>query len=297
VDAVEELLTRQGGMARRRHLRKAGLSRRGLAKLVESGALRLLTPDLYVTPDPRPDELLQAAVVRLGATVSHHSAALLHGIELAQTPAGPHVTVARNRGGAEHAGVEVHRRDLAPDDVVVIDGVQMTTVVRTLLDLCRCLPRAQAVAAVDSALRKGLLSVSDFVHASRELPAGRGRPRVARVLELIDPESGSVLESLCRVLMVERGLPAPETQLVIRHAGRWIGRVDFAWPDQRLVVEADGFEFHKDRASYRKDRRRGNALQRAGWAVLRFSWEDVVHDPDYVVELISSLLCEERAAA
>ena len=106
-----------------------------------------------------------------------------------------------------------------------------------------------------------------------------------------------MLESLCRVLIVQRGLPIPETQLVVRQAGRFIGRVDFAWPDQRLIVETDGFAFHSDRASYRKDRRRGNALQLAGWVVLRFSWEDVVHDPDYVIESISALIEELRAAA
>lgn len=55
-------------------------------------------------------------------------------------------------------------------------------------------------------------------------------------------------------------------------------------------METDGFAFHADRQSYRKDRRRGNALVLAGWRVLRFSWEDVVHHPDEVVEAVREAL-------
>ncbi|TAL20866.1 MAG: DUF559 domain-containing protein, partial [Frankiales bacterium] len=67
-------------------------------------------------------------------------------------------------------------------------------------------------------------------------------------------------------------------------------RVDFAWPDERLVVEVDGFAFHADRASYRNDRRRTNELVLAGWRVLRFSWEDVVGSPDVVVDQVRRAL-------
>ena len=68
--------------------------------------------------------------------------------------------------------------------------------------------------------------------------------------------------------------------------GRLLGRVDFAWLEQRLVVETDGFAFHADRTSYRSDRRRTNALVLDGWQVLRFTWEDVVHRPDAVVAAV-----------
>jgi len=296
VDPVDELLARQGGMARRRQLRKAGLSRRKLKAAVAAGRLRLLTPDLYATTHPRPDDALRAAVLRLDAVVSHQSAALLWGIELVTTPELPHVTVGRDRGRAAHPAVEVHRGNLPSDEREFSGEVPITTVVRTLLDLCRSLPLAEAVASVDSALRQKLVTVEELAGALRSLPAGRGRGLVRRVLELADPAAGSVLESLCRVLMVEAGIQRPEPQYVVRHGGRWVGRVDFAWPDDRVIVETDGFAFHSDRASYRKDRRRHNALLLAGWRVLRFSWEDVVHDPDYVIASLCELLEVRRAA-
>ena len=71
--------------------------------------------------------------------------------------------------------------------------------------------------------------------------------------------------------------------------------MDFCWVAERLVVEADGFAFHSDRAAYRKDRERMNALERLGWRVLRFTWEDVVRRPEYVVAAVGAVLA--RAAA
>ncbi len=240
---------------------------------------------------PAADEQLRAAAIGLRATISHEDAALMWGIELATTPDLRHVTVGRNRSRLRHAQTRVHRADLSPDDRIQRDGVWVTVALRTVIDLCRTLPVAEAVVAVDSALRQGQVSVEELTGALRDLPAGRGRDRVARALLLIDPASGSVLETLCRVLLHQAGLAPDETQLDVRDSkGRWIGRVDFAWPDELLVVETDGFAFHADRESYRTDRRRGNALLLAGWRVLRFSWEDVVERPDEVVAAVRAAL-------
>ena len=292
VEAVEELLRRGGGLARRRDLLRVGMSRRALRRAVATGRLRPVTPHLYsAVEQPTADEGLRATALRLQAVVSHESAALLWGLELARTPDGHQVTVPRNRSRARHPGARVHRADLRSADKVERDGIVVTTVLRTVLDLCRSLPLAQAVALVDSALRAGLLTTEELVGAARALPVSPRSRRVAAVVALVDPRSGSVLESLCRVLLAQAGLRPEQTQLVVRAAGgRRIGRVDFAWPSARLVVEVDGFAFHADRAAYRKDRRRSNALQRAGWRVLRFSWEDVVGAPDAVVADVRAVL-------
>jgi hypothetical protein len=296
VDAVEELLARQGGIARRRDVLRAGLSRHRLARLLREGRLRLLTPHLVTNVDqPTPDEPLRSLVLGLDATVSHEDAALLWGMELVSTPEKRTVTIGRNRSRASGRGAKIHRRNLTGDERVHRDGLWLTSELRTVLDLCRSLPLHEAVVLTDSALRRRLVTVEELTGALCDVPPGVGRDRIARVLQLIDPESGSVLESLCRVLLARAGLAPEQTQLVVRtRSGRWIGRVDFAWPSARLVVETDGFAFHADRASYRKDRRRGNGLVLAGWRVLRFSWEDVVHDPDEVVEAVREAL-QQRA--
>lgn len=289
---VVTLLRRQGGFARRQDLRSAGLPRRALERAVATGALRLLAGGVVTArSDVGADQAARAAVVGLDGAASHTTAAVAWGIELVVLPTGPEVTVGRDRSRAAWAGAVVHRRDLAADDVLVRDGLRLTSPLRTVLDLCRSLPLPEAVAAADSALRLGLLHVEELVGASTALPAARGRSRVARVVALVDPASGSVLESLCRVLLVLAGTGPPQTQFHVRgRGGRLLGRVDFAWPEARLVVETDGFAFHADRNSYRADRRRTNALVVDGWRVLRFTWEDVVHHPEHVVATVRAAL-------
>jgi very-short-patch-repair endonuclease len=89
-----------------------------------------------------------------------------------------------------------------------------------------------------------------------------------------------------RVLPVEAGVSLDKTQWTIRDdEGAFVAVVDSAWLGARLIVEADGFEFHSERADYRKDRRRANAYCRGDWR-LRFTWEDIRHEPDYVAEAV-----------
>ena len=232
---------------------------------------------------------------RLGprTTASHETAALLWGIELVGAPR-QWLTVPVGRSRLLVPGWQVRRLDLPDEDVVVVDGIRRTTPLRTLLDLSVVLPLDEAVAAADSALRQGLVTLEQLVGllAGR---LGRGARRPRAVARAVDPRAGSVLESLLRVLLLVAGLPMPETQYAIHERdGTLVARVDMAWPGARLVVEADGYAFHSDRAAYRSDRRRINALERLGWRVLRFSWEDVRNAPEEVIRTISA--CLRRAA-
>jgi len=221
--------------------------------------------------------------VALGGVVSHHDAAAIWGIELVHPAEQAHVTVARRRSRAALPGVRVHRRDLAPEEVLERDGVLVTTPLQTLMDLSRCQPHPEAVAALDSALRADLVTETQLLDAAAGLPAGRGRPACRAAVVRVDPRSGSVLESLARLLFEDAGLRPFETQHLVRAGRSVVARVDFAWPEVRLIVEVDGFAFHADRVRYRSDRRRGNSLVLAGWQVLRFSWEDVTTRPAVVV--------------
>lgn len=228
---------------------------------------------------------------RLGprAAASHETAARLWGLELVEVGR-DRVTVPRQRSRVELPGWAVRRHDLAPDAVVVVEGVRVTTPAQTVLDLAGVLPLDEAVAAADSALRQSLAGLEELA-ALLGTRVGRGAARPRAVLPLVDPWSGSVLESLLRVLLVRAGLPPAVSQWEVRDRdGAFVARVDLAWPGARLVVEADGFAFHSDRGAYRSDRRRLNALERLGWRVLRFSWEDVRHRPHEVVAAVQACL-------
>jgi very-short-patch-repair endonuclease len=79
------------------------------------------------------------------------------------------------------------------------------------------------------------------------------------------------------------------TQYSVRCQG-WVGRVDFAWPDQRAILETDGFEYHASYGPFQRDRRRWSTLARTGWRLGIVTWLDVTAEPDYVVKLVRDLL-------
>jgi hypothetical protein len=227
------------------------------------------------------------------AVLSHETAARLLGIPLFDDDGTDRVTVPRARHGRGVPGWLVHRADVPELDVAGRQGLRCTGAVRTLADLARVLPHTAAVCALDSALREGIVSVSDLQPLRGT--TGRGARLVRSAVAACDPRSGSVLESLLRVLLAQAGIPAPLTQYRVLDHGEEVARVDFCWPAVRLVVEADGYAFHSSRDDYRRDRRRMNELERLGWRVLRFSWEDVTQRPDHVVGLVRA--CMQLALA
>lgn len=232
-------------------------------------------------------------VLQLGgarAALSHEVAAELLGIELLEPVVTKRLTVPRNRSRLTVPGWAVVRADIPADELVRQDGLRITAPVRTVADLTRALPAGEALVAADSALRLGL---ADHDGLLRRLGTaqGRGAARLRQVARHLDASSGSVLESLLRWTFVEAGLPAPRTQYrILDQDGELVARVDFCWPEHRLVVEADGYAFHSDRAAYRRDRERTNALVRLGWNVLRFTWEDVRGRPEHVVAVVRECL-------
>jgi very-short-patch-repair endonuclease len=227
------------------------------------------------------------------AVLSHESAARLWGFELLE-PGSPRLTVPRSRSRLVIPDWRVVRADVARSDRERVEELACTGVTRTLIDLTRVLPFEEAVVAADSALRAQVVSEPELTIAlSRAW--GRHAAATRAVAAALDPLAGSVLESLLRLALREAGLH-PVSQHVIRDRdGRFVARVDFCWPDQRLVVEADGFAYHADRAAYRRDRERLNQLERLGWRVLRFTWEDVRSRSDHVVALVQSCLADSAA--
>jgi len=146
------LLHRQGRLARRRDLVRCGLTRWRLDVLLDTGVLRVVQRDvLSARRDVPDDEAVRAAVVGLDGVASHSTAARVWGIELLES-AGWEVTVGRDRSRAAWFGTNVHRRSLADEQVRVVDGLRVTTPVRTVIDLCLALP----LPSTDAALREGV---------------------------------------------------------------------------------------------------------------------------------------------
>jgi very-short-patch-repair endonuclease len=282
-------LTRLGGVARWGALRRVCSGRR-LRRALRDGRIVRSYYGRYALPHA---DAARAAGSRLTGHVSHTSAALHWGWAVKTAPTVPHVTVSRHRKIApgRRDGVVLHWRDLEADSVV--DG-WVTSPMRTVIDCCIDLPFDEALAVFDSSWRAGLKPREVQVAALR-LPR-RQRDRVLAVARAADPRAANPFESVLRAItMTVPGLSV-EPQVVVKDSTFW-GRVDLADESLRIVIEAESFEFHGSRKAFDRDCRRYNALVVRGWLVLRFTWEQVMFEPELVAGTLRALVdlrCRRR---
>ena len=214
-----------------------------------------------------------------GAVLSHRSAAALHG--LIEDRGGPvDVTVATNR--RSRRGIRVHRtRALEPPEVTRKRGIPTTTEERTLRDLAAEGATRELEQALDGAHRERQ-SLTDAVEK------GRGRRGITALRAAAQRESGftrSEAERRLRELVERAGLPTPVTNARV---GKW--EVDALWPEERLIVEVDGFEFHQGRRAFETDRRRDAELVGLGYRVIRVTWRQLTQEREAVVARIARAL-------
>jgi very-short-patch-repair endonuclease len=196
-------------------------------------------------------------------------------------------------GRQAQSGIVLHRRALREQDLTERDGIPVTSPALTLVDLASMLDRAALTAAVNEADRLGLLDPEALREALEE---HRGRRGVRRLRELLDRETfvltESELERLRVPIALRAGLGKPETQV-------WLNgfRVDFVWPELRLVVETDGLTYHRTPAQQSRDRLRDQAHVASGWTVLRFTHAQVRFDPGHVEGTLRAILHRREGAA
>ncbi|GMA25147.1 hypothetical protein GCM10025864_29060 [Luteimicrobium album] len=178
--------------------------------------------------------------------------------------------------------MRLHRSD-EELGLAVMDG-RVRSVERALARALRCLPRDDAVVALDSALFKKLATVEGV---RRHIPAN-APSRVWSTLALGDAGGESIIETLARLALLDAGYSV-RTQAKFRG----VGRVDLL-VDGRVVVELDGYEFHSSRWAFRNDRYRDRALHAGGLVVLRFTYGDVMDDPDCVVRAVRAVFVGRR---
>lgn len=270
MEAVEAL-HRCGGVADHATLVRLSSRRRLRSALAKHEVVRT-TRGRYALPTA---DAAAVAAHRVNGVVSHRSAAAWWGWALKQQPPLPEITVPKHRR-CPRDGAALHWVDLHEDDVR--DGV-VTSRERTLIDCLRALPFDQALAIADSALRAGDLA-RDQLRALAAGVRGPGAPRVRRVARYADGRAANPFESVLRALAIEAGLEVVP-QITLREPGL-VARPDLVDEQRGLILEADSFEWHGSRAALRRDCRRYNAMVLAGWQVLRFAWEDVMHSQPYV---------------
>ncbi|MGY1725220.1 DUF559 domain-containing protein [Blastococcus sp. SYSU DS0533] len=240
------------------------------------------------------DELQRIRAVLLGppqgAVISHLTAARLWGLQVPLVPEDQpvHLTVARNVRRRHRRDRRLHFSDVPGAQTRRRHGVVLTSPSRTWIDLAAVVPPAALLAVTDQMLARGFPR-DEFPAILRRSAGRRGVTTARRAAACADPLAGSPMESVLRWSILEAGLPRPVLQHVVRDAGRFLGRVDLAWPDRRVIVEFDG-DVHRDRRVFVEDVRRQNGLVLAGWIVLRFTSADLLGHPDRVLGAIRAAL-------
>lgn len=227
------------------------------------------------------------------ALVSHRSAAALWRLEGAREGF-IEITSPRSKS---RPGIVLHVSALEPRDISAVEGIPTTNVSRTLLDLGAVTGQEVVEAALDDALRRGLTSLPRLRWLLEQL-GGRGR-RGAGVLRTLLKERDtktappeSVLEARLIQVLRRARLPKPTPQFQIRDRGRLLARVDLAYPDVQLAIEADGYRYHSGRVAWQRDLERRNRLTSRGWRVIHVTWADITSGGKEIVTDIRRALDE-----
>jgi very-short-patch-repair endonuclease len=291
-----DLAVSQHGTAAVWQMRQVGLSLKWIESQVRADRLHRIFQGVYsvghwkLTREGR----LMAGVLACGpkAVLSHWSAAAYWGL-LQTSRAVIDVVVIGSRNGPK--AVKTHRvRHLDPRDITIRDGIPITTVPRTLLDLATVANQRQLRRAVNEAVRKRWLHQSAVEDILRR---HKGRPGIAAfraATAALNPgthRTRSDLEDAFLTLCRKHRLPTPDSNVAI--AGY---EVDFHFPGTNVIVELDSYEYHRTPAEFDADRRKWAALKRKGYAPLPVSDAWLNSDPEEVAATVRQLLSAYPAA-
>lgn len=263
---------------------RLGVTRHQLEALVAEGAVRRVLRGVYCRADlPDTVELrarCAALVLPDHAVICDRSAAWLWGVQCfdyAEQEFLPDLETASVDGNdrVRRAGIYGGKRDLREDEVCEIEGIRVTTPLRTACDLACLRGRSAALAVYDAFRSQHGLTCADY---ERMLLRFRGRRGVKQARELAPyavATSESHGESWTRMYVIDAGLKAPEPQVWVLVADLGWVRLDLAYEHLRIAIEYDGEEFHTADEDRDADEKRRDALRRAGWAVI------VVHKTDF----------------
>ena len=293
---VWALVRRQHGVVARWQLLELGASRSWIEHRIAKGRLHPIHRGVYAVgrPELTREGHFMAAVLACGpgATLSHASAAQLWRILALPRqwhgPAPPtpiHVSL-HTAAVRRAAGIQVHRRrSLTAADLTTHSGIPTTTPTRTLIDLATGLPPERLEAAVNEADVQNLIDPETLRVDSTSARASRASKPCATILDrhtyrLTETE----LERRFLRIVRKAGLPLPETQV------RLEGRVDFHWPELGLIVETDGWRYHRTPWRQAHDNRRMQAHAAAGRTAIRISHYEIRHEAERVERTVVGLV-------
>jgi very-short-patch-repair endonuclease len=286
---VAWVAARQHGVVAYRQLVGLGLARGAIEWRIAARRLHRLHVGVYAVGhanvSAHGSRLAAVLACGPGALLSHRSAAAHLG--LGPVVAGRLDVTCPGRTRVGHRGIAIHLpRRLNAEDATVHEGIPVTSLPRTLLDLAQVLGGRDVERALDAAERLHRFDLGAADRLLERTRGHRGRGRFARALRNHRPApTRSELERRFLELCRNAGLPHPLPNTMV--AGI---EVDALWPHQRLVVELDGHAFHRTPLAFETDRRRDTTLQLSGYRVLRFTHRRLHDEPGEVVQTLRDLL-------
>jgi len=289
-----------GGVVTRSEAIALGMPVASLARLVDQNLLERCFDGVFNLPGVTDDHTiaLHAATRKLGAVVSHQSAAFLHKLDRPHHVK-PTVSVPRRRTNV-YLGVTVHQlTDLTDKHIITLDGLPVTHPERTVIDLAAVLKRGHLERIVDNGLAARIINLEKLQSVFQDL-GRRGKPGTMRMRSVLEVRTSgyeapdSELERRLLNLIVNDDLPLPDQQSTPEWLMPRNGRVDLSYPERLLVIEGDSRRWHTLLNSFEIDRLRDNAAQLAGWRILRFTWDEITQHPERVVKTIRVALEDER---
>lgn len=257
--------------------RQLGSSAERLSSAVREGVLRRLFTGVYVRTDVVDSMALRAQAARLvmnrDSVLCNRTAAWLHGVDVfryGELQIVPELEsfVLRGRRPTERHDCHGRTRDLRPEDWQVVDGVRVTTPVRTAVDLACELSRRDALSALDALSRHCGVTVFEMNALLSRFRRRRGVIQARELVQLTDPRAESSGETWTRLEIHDRGLPEPVPQHWVNVDGVPTYRLDLAYPKAKVAVEYDGEAFHSEPADRARDEERREWLRRHGWYVI-----------------------------
>ena len=283
------MAARQDGVAHAYQLRECGLGEKAIRYRLKVGRLHELFPRVYAVGHTVVSRRgwLHAALLYCGpsSVLSHWTAAEVRGVSR-RSHRPIHVTIP-GRNGFKLGDLRLHRaRRLEPADTEEVDGLRVTSLARTLIDVAPLAYPDELVAMMEQAQR---MRIFDF--RPIEAMLGNRRPGAAALRtaleELSDepPDAKSKLERDFRAFCRKRGLPEPAMNVSVEGF-----MVDAYWPGRKVVAELDTFTYHGHRRSFESDRKRDVKLQLAGHAIVRITRWRLRHEPDELEQELRRLL-------
>ncbi len=268
------------------------------AKVARGEWLRVMYRVLRAADHPdTPRARIRVAMLSVGPEATLVGRSALYWWRLTDTaPADVEIAVPHRTQPRSRPGVRLLRRGVPPEDRVVVDGVAVTKKAPTVLAAVAVLDISAGARLVDQVLQQRTVELEALRRAHRRSTGRHGASRCATLLRLASGGARSQAERLAHRALTADGITGWRADREMWLPGYGRAFLDLAFDEVRVLVEIDGWAYHRDLRAFLRDTDRQNALVLQGWVVIRTNWYELTENPDQFLTHVRDALAERRRA-